>query len=205
MTMMAVRTTFLRVKLRLTLPGSLWSFCSQLAPSFVHGVCWLLGCRNARNAIHCGRLPKQMCQDERPDHAARRGLLADILLDRVPGELSSLSQRLSEVVLALALHETLPPITETALYDLLAALLLRTIYRADVARKARAGDHHHEAVLSKRLGDAVQACNIADDELAALEMQVGVKPTFEVLQQTSREDVKASNCDLHSVSLDTLE
>merc|ERR1711924_424808 len=105
----------------------------------------------------------------------------------------------------MGLHETLPPITETSLYDLLAALLLRTIYRADVARKARAGDRHHEAVLSKRLGDAAQACDIASDELTALEMQVGVKPTFEVLKQTSCEDVKASNCGLHSVNLNTLE
>merc|ERR1719408_945775 len=95
---------------------------------------------NARAAIWRGIIAPR---EDQPDRAARRDLLTDVLLDRMPGEQSHLSSR-----------------------------LLQAIWRADTARGARHQSQQQEERLSKQLQNAVRCCNIEASELRVLEKQL---------------------------------
>jgi len=127
---------------------------------------------SARDALWRGIIA---CSDEeeRPDIIGRRDLLCEILLERIPGELSFLRDRFLEVVRAFQLHETLPSVTEVVLYDLLAALIVRAIWRADTERGIRPRDPYVDALVVRRLEHAAQVCQIQAVELKALEIQLG--------------------------------
>merc|ERR1711972_1242820 len=128
----------------------------------------------ARDALLRGILSSQDEQDTRPDHAGRRQLLEDVLLERLPGDLSFLAPRVVQVICAFQLHKTLPPVTDVLLYDLLAALLFRAILRADVVRKVRHRSKQDAAILSKQVEDAARKCDMQAADLKALELQLNV-------------------------------
>jgi len=126
----------------------------------------------ARDALWRGIAPDCNEQDERPDHMTRHQLLSDVLLQRVPGDLAFIAPRFLQVVSALQLHETLPPVTDALLYDLLAALILRAVLRADVSRKIRPYYQRDETISCRQVEDAAAQCGMQDDELRWLEKQL---------------------------------
>jgi len=108
-------------------------------------------------------------EEGRPAHRGRRGLVTELLSARLPGDLTFLAARFHEVVSALSVHQTLPSVTESALYDLLAALLLRSVYRVDVRRGLVAESSHCTSLLDHQVEAAARTLSIADSELQVLD------------------------------------
>lgn len=119
-------------------------------------------------------MPAPMRDDEEdPLHAQRRLLLGTLLLDRVPADLTLLSPKLGELVTVLGIHQVVPPISDTVLWDLASAVLHRAIFEASV----RAGTdlptaQYLEGITEFRLSTAAKAANISDEELTLLKAVV---------------------------------
>jgi len=126
----------------------------------------------ARDALWRGIAPACNEQDDRPDHMTRHQLLSDVLLQRVPGDLSFIAPRLLQVVSAFQLHEALPPVTDVLLYDLLAALMIRAVLRADVSRKIRPYSQREETIACRQVEHASAQCGMQEDEFRWLETQL---------------------------------
>jgi len=121
----------------------------------------------ALDVLHGARF--EHYEEGRPAHKGRRDLLVDLLSSRLPGELSSLAPRFHNVIAALSVHQTLPSVTESSLYDLLAALILRTIHRIDVREGREAASSHCELVLDQQVQAAAHRLGISDSELHGLD------------------------------------
>jgi hypothetical protein len=88
--------------------------------------------------------PEDACADEAVDvessdqstRSQRLRLLQEMLITSAPSGLSELIPRLVQVARVLGVHQPLPTVTEKPLYDVLVALLLRALLRADVTRGA---------------------------------------------------------------------
>eukprot|EP00811_Abedinium_folium_P012952 NODE_22029_length_725_cov_8.341137.p2 GENE.NODE_22029_length_725_cov_8.341137~~NODE_22029_length_725_cov_8.341137.p2 ORF type:complete len:158 (+),score=35.94 NODE_22029_length_725_cov_8.341137:111-584(+) len=126
----------------------------------------------AREVLMHGIRPADIREDvedaqEREAHAARRRLLRELLTERVSGELSFLAPRFNDIISALSVHHPLPCVTEHDLYDLLAAVLLRAIFRADMQRLGDR-DTYSERLLERQLEDAAHRAGVAPDEVEAI-------------------------------------
>jgi len=124
---------------------------------------------NTLEALHRGVRLEITPDEDRPDHAARRVLLQELLCSRLPGDLSFLGPRLYDVVLTLGVHQVLPPVTDVRLYDLLAALLVRALLRADVERGALREAPKSEEVLTRMLERAAEVLGISPERIEALD------------------------------------
>ncbi|CAK9016589.1 Putative RNA polymerase II subunit B1 CTD phosphatase RPAP2 (RNA polymerase II-associated protein 2) [Durusdinium trenchii] len=107
----------------------------------------------------------ELAEDRRPAHKGRRDLLLELLTSRLPGEFSFLASRFYELVSSLGVHQALPSITERALYDLLAAVLLRGLYLSDAQRGLYVRDEVQVELLEQRMKEAAQCYGIAEEEL----------------------------------------
>lgn len=106
---------------------------------------------------------------ENADHAARRALLGHLLQARVNPEATFLAPRFQQVLDALWVHQTLPSVADLQLYDLLAAVLLRAVYRADQARGACHASAEVEVVLEREARATAKAYGVSDIELELLD------------------------------------
>merc|ERR1712062_659339 len=98
----------------------------------------------------------QQGEEGQPSQRARREMLAQVLSERLPGDMTFMAPRFHDLVSAFSVHQTLPSITESDLYDLLAALLLRALYRADTARGSRDTNEHCVGLLDRLMDTAVR-------------------------------------------------
>mmetsp|Transcript_71119 Transcript_71119/g.126060 ORF Transcript_71119/g.126060 Transcript_71119/m.126060 type:complete len:544 (-) Transcript_71119:39-1670(-) len=130
---------------------------------------WLT--ESAQRTIHGGTVPEIHPQDDRPDFAVRRTLLNEMLTQRVPGDLAALAPRLSEVVASLGIHQALPAVTESDLYDLLGSLLLRVLLQAEVARGSCGASTatRGKELLTQKVKQAAKNLRMTAGELAVLE------------------------------------
>jgi len=108
-------------------------------------------------------------EEGQPSQRARREMLEQVLSERLPGDLTCLAPRFHDLVSALSVHQTLPSITESDLYDLLAALLLRALYRADTARGSRDANEHCIGLLDRLVDTAVGRLGISEAEVQTLD------------------------------------
>lgn len=108
-------------------------------------------------------------EEGQPSQRARREMLEQVLSERLPGDLTFLAPRFHDLVSALSVHQTLPSITESDLYDLLAALLLRALYRADTARGSRDANEHCISLLDRLVDTAVGRLGISEAEVQTLD------------------------------------
>ncbi|CAK0891087.1 unnamed protein product, partial [Prorocentrum cordatum] len=76
-----------------------------------------------------------------------------LLGERIPPDLGFLGASFYALLAAISVHEALPSVAERALYDLLAALLLRAVYRADVQRGVLTSDEIASARLDRLVQD----------------------------------------------------
>lgn len=134
---------------------------------------WLT--QTAKDTLRGSRQPgvPGSCEEGRQAHRGRRSLLVELMTERVPGELTFLCPRLEVVVASFGVHQTLPSVAEFKLYDLLAALLLRAVFRAEVRRRAVDASDDHERVLQHRVNLAARALKVTDEELASLDAVFG--------------------------------
>lgn len=129
----------------------------------------------ALETIHRGALPELGVEEERPDHMSRRALLTEVLMQRIPGPLSALATRVCEVVAAIGIHQPLPPVTETDLYDLFGNLLLGVLLQVEVTRGSCSTSTATEglALLRRKVDAASRNLGITAEELATLEAHFG--------------------------------
>merc|ERR1712062_115053 len=87
-----------------------------------------------------------------------------------------LAPRFNDVIGALSVHQALPAVTEIVLYDFLASLILRAMFRIDVNRCAIEPNSYSEAVLDHQVKKTQNNFNISDDELQILDAMFCPKP-----------------------------
>lgn len=107
-----------------------------------------------------------------PDQSTRcqrRRLLQEMLTSAVPGSLSVLAPRLAQVVRVLGVHQSLPTAAEKALYDILVALLLRALLRADVQRGAMATSRDLEVLTDRFVEVSSKAFGLELSEIESLD------------------------------------
>merc|ERR1712176_938896 len=91
-------------------------------------------------------------EETRPAHRGRRALLPELLNSRIPADLAFLAPRLQELAQWIGVHQTLPSVAESQLYDLLAALLLRALLRVET--KQDSGSRPDSEIVVRRLLDS---------------------------------------------------
>jgi len=111
----------------------------------------------------------EQSEEGRPAHKGRRDLLGELLSSRLPGDLTFLAPRFHDVISALSVHQTLPSVTEGGLYDLVAALVLRAIYRIDVRRGQFTESVSSAAIIDRHVELAARHMSIAESELEVLD------------------------------------
>merc|ERR1712032_238111 len=108
-------------------------------------------------------------EEEQPSQRARREMLEQVLSERLPGDLTFLAPRFHDLVGALSVHQTLPSITESDLYDLLAALLFRALYHADTAKGRRDANEHCIGLLDRLVHTAMDRLGMSEGEVQSLD------------------------------------
>mmetsp|Transcript_34928 Transcript_34928/g.88852 ORF Transcript_34928/g.88852 Transcript_34928/m.88852 type:complete len:522 (-) Transcript_34928:25-1590(-) len=125
----------------------------------------------------CTGIRVQTTEDEsRPAHKGRRDLLLELMLDRVPGDVSFLTRRFHDVVMVLGVHQALPSVTEADLWELLASLLLRAVFMCDVRRGSQDPNPYCEKILNHKVSVAAKQLGLSAPELAQLEELVPSQP-----------------------------
>merc|ERR1711957_398434 len=131
--------------------------------------------------VLAGNLAPGRDEDEDPVHQQRRMILATLLFERLPGDLTFLSPRLSEFIYAVSVHQVMPPVTDFKLYDLLTPMLLEWMLKADIQSGVITDTELRtdlEKIIEGRLRVAAKAAGVSDDELVQLQAIVVPKCTF---------------------------
>eukprot|EP00933_Yihiella_yeosuensis_P042754 TRINITY_DN37427_c0_g1_i2.p1 TRINITY_DN37427_c0_g1~~TRINITY_DN37427_c0_g1_i2.p1 ORF type:complete len:487 (-),score=111.63 TRINITY_DN37427_c0_g1_i2:82-1542(-) len=146
---------------------------SQSVLSFVRvwGVLSSLLTHNATDFLKGGE-PLRLDEERYPAHKGRRNLLQQLLGERLPPDLSFLSARFFDLVGCLGVHQTLPCVTETRLYDLLGALLISGLLKGDVARGLIEVESSQMNLIDKKVKDASKAFGLTDSELMMLQEMI---------------------------------
>jgi len=92
-----------------------------------------------------------------------------MLMSRVPGDLAFLAPRFTDLIGTLGVHQALPSVTEVKLYDFLAALLLRSLYRIEVARGVVETNTYSERVANRQVEQTVRKLKMSDAEIQILD------------------------------------
>jgi len=132
--------------------GVLTSWLTDLAREVLNGA-------RIELAEDLGRIP----------HKGRRDLLSQMLMSRVPGDLAFLAPRFTDLIGTLGVHQALPSVTEVKLYDFLAALLLRSLYRIEVARGVVETNTYSERVANRQVEQTVRKLKMSDAEIQILD------------------------------------
>lgn len=146
-------------------PGAKWSG-SPFVRAWGVLSSWLTGV--AVEVLRSGLRVSSLDEESRPVHKGRRDLLMELLMARVPGEASFLSRRFLDIASILGVHQALPSVTESSLWDLLAALLLRAVLQCDVKRGVLEPNPYCEGVLNRKVSRAAQGLGISASELEQL-------------------------------------
>eukprot|EP00927_Polykrikos_kofoidii_P055042 TRINITY_DN49358_c0_g1_i1.p1 TRINITY_DN49358_c0_g1~~TRINITY_DN49358_c0_g1_i1.p1 ORF type:complete len:627 (-),score=108.10 TRINITY_DN49358_c0_g1_i1:151-2031(-) len=131
----------------------------------------------ARQVMHHGE-HLERDEEARPAHRGRRVLIRDLIASRVPGDLSFMSSRLEDFTFALGVHQSLPSVAESNLYDFLSSLFLRSLLRADMKRGVISPSAVADAMATRFLEITSRKFGITDEELETLVAVVDKLPSL---------------------------